>query len=358
MVREQRWNKKVSMATRLGVTGLAILPGSSRRLLSPMSYALGCRPQDVDGRGTCNGFLLGCLQLADVGPGSGRLGGPNPAPRPVPPSQVMPQMGRFNQMTVARETPQGLYLNAGAEQDAILLPNRWVTPYMQVGGRVDVFLYRDSEGRPIATTDLPHVEAGQFACLEVLHVKDGVGAFLDWGLSKDLLLPGSAWAGQRFRVGDRVTVAVFVDGNERVIASCELDRHFPATPPGYAVNDPVDALIYAESPLGWKAVVNQAYSGLLYRADTADTPQTLKVGDEVVAYVKRVYDDGKIDLQRDPSGYGRVDPLVRARFWNGSTRTAAGWRSATRARRKRFARRLTAARKRSSRRWGRCTSSG
>ena len=219
----------------------------------------------------------------------------------------MPQMGRFNQMTVARETPQGLYLNAGAEQDAILLPNRWVTPYMQVGGRVDVFLYRDSEGRPIATTDLPHVEAGQFACLEVLHVKDGVGAFLDWGLSKDLLLPGSAWAGQRFRVGDRVTVAVFVDGNERVIASCELDRHFPDTPPGYAVNDPVDALIYAESPLGWKAVVNQAYSGLLYRGDTADT---LQIGDEIVAYVKRVYEDGKIDLQRDPSGYDRVDPLA------------------------------------------------
>lgn len=220
------------------------------------------------------------------------------------------RMGRFNQMTVARETPQGLYLNAGAEQDAILLPTRWVTPYMQVGGRVDVFVYRDSEGRPIATTDLPHVEAGQFACLEVLHIKDGVGAFLDWGLSKDLLLPGSAWAGQRFKVGDRVTVAVFVDGNERVIASCELDRHFPTTPPGYAVNDPVDALIYGESPLGWKAVVNQAYSGLLYRSDTADTPETLRVGDEVVAYVKRVYGDAKIDLQRDPSGYRRVEPLA------------------------------------------------
>lgn len=218
----------------------------------------------------------------------------------------MIRMGRFNQMTVARETPQGLYLNAGAEQDAILLPTRWVTPYMQIGGRVDVFLYRDSEGRPIATTDLPHVEAGQFACLEVLHVKDGVGAFLDWGLSKDLLLPGSAWAGQRFRAGDRATVAVVIDANDRVVASCELDRYFPTTPPGYAVNDPVDALIYAESPLGWKAVVNQAYSGLLYRSDTAGE---LNVGDELVAYVKQVYDNGKIDLLRDPAGYGRVASL-------------------------------------------------
>jgi len=218
----------------------------------------------------------------------------------------MIRMGRFNQMTIARETPQGLYLNAGAEQDAVLLPTRWVTPYMQIGGRVDVFLYCDSEGRPIATTDLPLVEAGQFACLEVLHVKDGVGAFLDWGLSKDLLLPGSAWAGQRLRVGDRVTVAVFIDGAGRVVASCELDRHFPTTPPGYAVNDPVDALVYGESPLGWKAVVNQAYSGLLYRSDTADDVQ---VGSEVVAYVKRVYADGKIDLRRDPAGYGRVAPL-------------------------------------------------
>lgn len=218
----------------------------------------------------------------------------------------MIQMGRFNQMTVARETPQGLYLNAGAEQDAILLPTRWVTPYMQIGGRVDVFLYRDSEGRPIATTDLPHVEVGQFACLEVLHVKDGVGAFLDWGLSKDLLLPGSEWAGKRFREGDRVSVAVYIDESDRIVASCRLELHFPTDPPGYGVNDPVDALIYGESPLGWKAVVNQAYSGLLYRGDTADT---LRVGDEVVAYVKRVYDDGKIDLQRDPSGYGRVEAL-------------------------------------------------
>ena len=218
----------------------------------------------------------------------------------------MIRMGRFNQMTVARETPQGLYLNAGAEQDAILLPTRWVTPYMQIGGRVDVFLYRDSEGRPIATTDLPHVEAGQFACLEVLHVKDGVGAFLDWGLSKDLLLPGSAWAGQRFRAGDRATVAVVIDANDRVVASCELDRYFPTTPPSYAVNDPVDALVYAESPLGWKAVVNQAYSGLLYRSDTAGE---LRVGEEIVAYVKQVYDNGKIDLLRDPAGYGRVASL-------------------------------------------------
>ena len=218
----------------------------------------------------------------------------------------MIRMGRFNQMTVARETPQGLYLNAGAEQDAILLPTRWVTPYMQIGGRVDVFLYRDSEGRPIATTDLPHVEAGQFACLEVLHVKDGVGAFLDSGLSKDLLLPGTAWAGQRFRAGDRATVAVVIDANDRVVASCELDRYFPTTPPGYAVNDPVDALIYAESPLGWKAVVNQAYSGLLYRSDTAGE---LRVGEEIVAYVKQVYDNGKIDLLRDPAGYGRVASL-------------------------------------------------
>ena len=218
----------------------------------------------------------------------------------------MIRMGRFNQMTVARETPQGLYLNAGAEQDAILLPTRWVTPYMQIGGRVDVFLYRDSEGRPIATTDLPHVEAGQFACLEVLHVKDGVGAFLDSGLSKDLLLPGTAWAGQRFRAGDRATVAVVIDANDWVVASCELDRYFPTTPPGYAVNDPVDALIYAESPLGWKAVVNQAYSGLLYRSDTAGE---LRVGEEIVAYVKQVYDNGKIDLLRDPAGYGRVASL-------------------------------------------------
>jgi len=218
----------------------------------------------------------------------------------------MIQFGRFNTLEILRDTPPGLYLDAGEDYDGILLPRRWVTPDMQPGTRVQVFLYQDSEGRPIATTDLPHVQVGQFANLTVLSLVEGVGLFLDWGLSKDLLLPLSEHSGRD--VGDRVIVAVTLDTSGRIVAaSRQLDRFFPADPPHYQRNDPVDILIYGESPLGYKAIVNQTYSGLLYHSDT---PTKLNAGDELVAYVKDVYEDGKIDLLRDPAGYSRVESLA------------------------------------------------
>lgn len=220
----------------------------------------------------------------------------------------MIQFGRFNTLEILRETPPGLYLDAGPDYDGILLPRRWVTPGMVVGTRVEVFLYKDSEGRPIATTDLPHVEVGQFANLTVLSIVEGVGVFLDWGLSKDLLLPFSEHSDRELAVGDKVIVAVTLDTADRIVAaSRQLDRFFPADPPHYQRNDPVDILIYGESPLGYKSIVNQTYSGLLYHSDT---PGKLLPGDELVAYVKDVYEDGKIDLLRDPAGYDRVLPLT------------------------------------------------
>ncbi len=223
----------------------------------------------------------------------------------------MIHLGRFNTMRILRETPPGLYLDAGEDYDGILLPRRWITPDMTVGDTVEVFLYHDSEGRPIATTDLPHVQVGGFANLAVVSVVDRVGIFLDWGLSKDLLLPFNEHGNRELHIGDRVIVAVFLDDQQRVVAaSRQFDRFFPADPPHYQRNDPVDALIYGESPLGYKCIVNQTYSGLLYHADTHAPHGTLAAGDELVAYVKDVYEDGKIDLLRDPAGYGRVESLA------------------------------------------------
>ncbi len=220
----------------------------------------------------------------------------------------MIQFGRFNTLEILRETPPGLYLEAGEDYDGILLPRRWVTPEMAVGDAVEVFLYKDSEGRPIATTDLPLVEVGHFANLTVLSIVEGVGIFLDWGLSKDLLLPMSEHSDRVLRVGDKVIVAVTLDTTDRIVAaSRQLDRFFPDEPPHYHRNDPVDILIYGESPLGYKAIVNQTYSGLLYHSET---PGKLAAGDELVAYVKDVYEDGKIDLMRDPAGYGRVEAVA------------------------------------------------
>ena len=221
----------------------------------------------------------------------------------------MLELGRRNHLEVLRHTPQGLYLEAGPEHDGVLLPTRWVTDAMRTGDTVDVFVYRDAEGRPIATTDEPYVAAGGFAFLEVVAVTPGVGVFLDWGLSKDLLVPVSELGPYDLRGierGDGLAVAVFVDRNDRVVASCRIHRHLADGVPTLAANEAVEAFVWDTSPLGFSAVVNGRYGGLLYRSDTADEPE---IGDTLTAYVKRVYDDGKIDLLRDPAGYGRVADL-------------------------------------------------
>ncbi|MEE9403916.1 MAG: S1-like domain-containing RNA-binding protein [Algisphaera sp.] len=219
----------------------------------------------------------------------------------------MIQLGRFNTMTILRETTPGLYLEAGEDFDGILLPRRYVTPDMMIDDTVDVFVYKDSEDRPVATTVIPLVQVGQFANLQVVHVMDRMGAFLDWGLSKDLLLPISEQGQQRLQPGDWVIVAVYVDTSDRIVATTRIDRHFTTEPAHYRPNDPVDVLIYGESPLGYKAIVNQTHSGLIYRSETSDE---LNAGDEFIAYVSQSLPDGKIDLRRDPAGYDRVESVT------------------------------------------------
>ncbi len=259
---------------------------------------------------------------------------------------TMIQIGRVNTMTILRDMPQGLYLDVptttttpkdtettsrfknwdipglpgggdelpgdelpGGPGDGVLLPRRYVTDDMTLGDTLDVFVYKDSEDRPVATTQTPRVQVGVFAKLRVVSLHEKAGAFLDWGLSKDLLLPFREQGKRQPTVGDHVIVAVTLDKSDRITASTRIERHFshpPTTPPAYSPNQPVDAMIYGESPLGYKAIVNQKHSGLLYRSETSDV---LSAGDEIVAYVSLVHPDGKIDLRRDPAGYGRVDAV-------------------------------------------------
>jgi predicted RNA-binding protein (virulence factor B family) len=222
----------------------------------------------------------------------------------------MLRLGRMNKATVVREAPQGLYLDDGPESDGILLPTRWVTGGMGVGSRVEVFVFKDAEGRPIATTDVPRAAVGELAALEVTSLHERAGAFLDWGLSKDLLLPfGEMARREDVAVGDRVIVAVTIDGSNRISATQRLDPHFATTRLQIKANEPVDALVYGESPLGYKCIVNRTHAGLLYRSETTDV---LKVGDERIVYVKTAHEDGKVDLRRDPAGYGRVEALAEA----------------------------------------------
>lgn len=218
----------------------------------------------------------------------------------------MAQIGRDNTLVIIEKSDHGLYLD-GNELGPILLPNRYVTPKMEPGTEVDAFIYNDSEDRLVATTEQPYAQAGEFAYLEVVSVHPSAGAFLDWGLSKDLLLPYREQGNIRFRAGDGAIVAVYVDEyTKRVVASTRLHNHLPPEKPPYTPNDSVQVLIYGDSPLGYKAIVDKRYRGLLYHEENSDL---LEPGDQFTGYIRKVHSDGKIDLRRDPAGYSRVDAI-------------------------------------------------
>ena len=188
----------------------------------------------------------------------------------------------------------------------ILLPGRYIPAGAGPGSELDVFVYRDSEDRLVATTETPLAMVGDFAFLRVLSVRPGLGAFLDWGLSKDLLLPRREQTGF-LREGELLVVYVFVDPkSDRIVASARLDRWLNRTPPAYASEQQVQLLITGETPLGFNAIIENAHWGLLYRSGLA---HPLRVGDTMNGFVREVRPDGKVDLALDRAGYVRVKPL-------------------------------------------------
>lgn len=211
-------------------------------------------------------------------------------------------LGKRNRLTIVREGPPGYFLDDG-EGGEILLPGKYIPPGSAPGEAIDVFVYRDSEDRLIATTETPLAMVGDFAALKVVDVSPSIGAFLDWGLEKDLLLPRREQGGFR-RVGERVVVHVLVDEpSQRIVASTRLQRWLDKTPPAYAKDQAVKLLVAGRTPLGYKAVVENRHIGLLYSSELAGP---LEIGSLIDGFVKEVRPDGKIDLSLDRSGFARV----------------------------------------------------
>lgn len=213
----------------------------------------------------------------------------------------MLKIGNTNALPIARSSDFGLYLSSS--QGDILLPNRYVTPNMEVGHVVDVFVYTDSEDRLVCVTDLPHAQVGEFAALRVKDVTP-IGAFLDWGLEKDLLLPFKEQL-QPVRPGQQVVVRVCLDPRtQRVVAVAKLQPFFHRDISELEEKQAVTALVFQETDLGYKVLVNQCYEGLIYRNEVFDA---LSVGDERTGYVKKVRDDGKLDISLQPIGVAGID---------------------------------------------------
>jgi len=218
----------------------------------------------------------------------------------------MAALGKRNLLSIVRESAPGLYLDGG-KLGEILLPKRYIPATIKPKDKLEVFIYLDSEDRLVATTEIPLAIVGEFACLKVVSIHDRAGAFLGWGLTKDLLLPFREQE-RPVRVGQRVVVFVLLDPkSQRIVATTRLKRHLSHDPPSYRPNEPVNLLITGTTPLGYPAIVENQHSGLLFR-DNLPTP--LQIGQRLKGFVRKVRPNGQIDLSLDAAGYGRVTSLT------------------------------------------------
>lgn len=201
------------------------------------------------------------------------------------------EIGKFNRLQVIKTADHGLYLDGG-EAGSILLPNRYVPKDVSVGDEVDVFLYFDSDDLLIATTETPKVQVGNCALLKVIDT-NRVGAFLDWGLPKDLLVPFNEQQ-HPMKLGNSYVVYVSYDQQtNRILASSKLSRYLDEQSAWLKPRQAVELMICDRSELGYKAIIDGRYLGLIFHGDAF---RPLSIGEKLPGFVKGIREDGKIDL--------------------------------------------------------------
>lgn len=215
-------------------------------------------------------------------------------------------IGTRASLTMLREKPVGVYLDA-ENLGEILLPRRELPKEWAIGGQVDVFIYLDSEDRLVATLKKPRVMPGEFGKLTCIALTP-VGAFLDWGLPKDLLVPFREQK-TRMEVGKNYLVKVMVDEeSRRIVATTRIARHIDKVPADFAIGEEVDLTVYGKTPMGYKAIVGHSHTGMIFANEVF---QELALGEKLKGWIAGVRADGKIDLSLHPPGRGRVDDLEK-----------------------------------------------
>ena len=218
----------------------------------------------------------------------------------------MIQIGKRYSLEVVKQVNFGVYLNA-QELGQVLLPTKFLPKNCQVGDMVDVFLYLDSEDIVIATTQKSLAQVGEFAYLKVI-ATGPFGAFLDWGLDKDLLLP---FGEQHKPAEEGRSYLVYVHANhadERIMASSKLDKFVDKTPAPYVDGEKVDLIIAGTTDLGYKAIINNKHWGVIY---TNEVFQKLKFGQKVSGFIKSMRSDDKIDLVLQQDNKESLDKNAR-----------------------------------------------
>ena len=218
----------------------------------------------------------------------------------------MLNIGNYNTLRIIKILSFGAYLDGG-EGKEILLPTRYVPDGAQVGDEVEVFIYHDNEGRLIATTLHPNAVVGEFAFMQVKSVNT-TGAFLDWGLMKDLLVP---YKEQKLTMREGKWYLVYVRLDHvtgRVMASARIEKFLNNIPPKYEFNQEVSLLVADDTEIGYKVIVNNLHWGMVYHNQVF---QRLEKGEHLKGYVKEIREDDKLDISLTPLGYQKVDGIAQ-----------------------------------------------
>ncbi len=216
----------------------------------------------------------------------------------------MVQIGKINRLSIKGTRNNIIHLDGGESGDILLKVTPAVQKY-QPGDEIDVFIYIDKEQRLVATTQKPTAMVGEFANLRVV-ADTAAGAFMHWGLDNDLFVPKSQQQ-DNMREGKSYVVFIFLsEKHNRITASSKLDKFLGLQPPQYEEGEEVDLIVYAETELGYSAVVNSAHAGMIYKNEVF---QKLVIGQRLQGYVKKLREDLKIDLRLQQTGYQRVDDI-------------------------------------------------
>ncbi len=216
----------------------------------------------------------------------------------------MIELGKKNKLRIVKELSFGLYLDGG-EAGEILLPSRYIPEEFEIDELLEVFIYKDSEDRIIATTETPYAMVGEFALMQVKAV-DHVGAFMNWGLMKDLLVPFSEQQ-VRMEQGKKYIVRVLIDEKtQRIIASARIEKFLDLTTSDFIEGQEIDILIANQTDIGYKVIINNIFTGIIYQNEVFGS---IDRGQKLKAYIKKVREDHKIDVCLNKPGFEKIDQL-------------------------------------------------
>ncbi len=215
----------------------------------------------------------------------------------------MIQLGNYNTLEILRETSVGMFLGDD-DVDDLLLPTKYIPEQAEVGDSIEVFCYLDHEERPIATTLKPYIKRNDFGFLRVAEVNE-IGAFLDWGLEKHLLVPFREQT-ERMKEGHWYVVYCYLDEQSfRLVASAKFKKFLKNDKLTLAPKDEVDLLISRSTNLGFEVIVNNQHLGLVYHDEIY---QPIQIGDRIKGFVKKIRSDKKLDIALKPIGHLNIEP--------------------------------------------------